>query len=171
MKPEFAKLVTFRLGEDLFAADIFAVERVLRYQEPTTVPEAPDWIEGVLEYQSRVVPVISLRRRFELPQRTPSSETRIIVLNARGEWIGAIVDAVVEVSSVEPGQLSPPPSFFRGLAGEYLKGIVRRGERGDRLVIVLDVERLLSTTERIALELEAVRGAATGAPAGAAGNG
>jgi purine-binding chemotaxis protein CheW len=166
MKAEFTKLVTFRLGDDLFAADIFAVERVLRYQEPTSVPEAPAWIEGVLEYQSRVVPVISLRRRFELPERAPTGETRIIVLNARGEWIGAIVDAVVEVSTIEPGQLSAPPSFFRGLAGEYLKGIVRRGDRGERLVIVLDVDRLLSATERMTLELEAVRGAA----AGAAGN-
>lgn len=158
MKTETAKLVTFRLGSDLFAADIFSVERVLRYQSPRTLPDAPEWIEGMIEYQSHVLPVLSLRRRFELPAIAPTNETRIVVLNARGEWVGIVVDAVLEVSAVDPGQLSPPPEFFRGLAGEYLKGIVRRGEgsEGERLVIVLDVESLLRATGRISLEMEAV---------------
>lgn len=146
-----AKLVTFCLGDDLFAADIFAVERVLRYQTPRVVPDVPPWISGVIEYQGRVVPVVSLRRRFELSVLEPTGQTRIVVLNARGEWIGVIVDSVLEVSVIDTAQLSAPPAFFRGLAGEYLKGMVRRGE-GERLVIVLDVEQLLSATERIALE-------------------
>lgn len=149
MKTESHKLVTFRLGDDLFAADIFSVERVLRYQEPTTIPDLPPWLEGVIEYQSRVVPVINLRRRFELADVPVRPETRVLVLNGNGEWIGAVVDAVVEVTGLEGGQLQPPPKFFRGLAGEYLKGIVRLGEK---LVIVLDVDRLLSATERLALE-------------------
>lgn len=149
MKTEAHKLVTFRLGDDLFAADIFSVERVLRYQEPTSVPDLPPWLEGVIEYQSRVVPVINLRRRFELPVMPVRPETRVLVLNGGGEWIGAVVDAVVEVTGLEAGALQPPPKFFRGLAGEYLKGIVRLGEK---LVIVLDVDRLLSATERLALE-------------------
>jgi purine-binding chemotaxis protein CheW len=157
MNAEASKLVMFRLGDDLFAADIFAVERVLRYQSPRTLPDVPHWIEGVIEYQQRVIPVVNLRRRFELAERAPAPETRIVVLNARGDWIGIVVDCVLEVSSVEAGQVSAAPSFFRGLAGEYLKGIVRRGE-GERLVIVLDVEQLLTATERIALELGSARG-------------
>jgi purine-binding chemotaxis protein CheW len=157
MTTESAKLVTFRLAEDLFAADIFAVERVLRYQAPRALPDVPPWIEGVIEYQQRVIPVVNLRRRFELPERAAAPETRIMVLYARGEWIGIVVDAVVEVSTVEAGQISPAPTFFRGLAGEYLKGILRRGE-GERLVIVLDVEQLLTATERIALQLGSARG-------------
>lgn len=152
MKSEAPKLVTFRLGDDLFAADIFAVERVLRYQMPRVLPDVPPWIEGVIEYQTRVVPVLNLRKRFELPALAPTGETRIVVLNARGEWIGVVVDAVLEVTAIAMGQLSEPPAYFRGLAGEYLKGIVRHRDGGERLVIVLDVEHLLSTTERIALE-------------------
>lgn len=148
MRTEAAKLVTFRIGDDLFAADIFSVERVLRYQPPTSVPDLPGWVEGVIEYQARVVPVVNLRRRFELPELPPRPETRILVLNGGGEWIGAVVDAVVEVTGFEAEQFQPPPKFFRGLAGEYLKGTVRLGER---LVVVLDVERLLSATERLAL--------------------
>lgn len=157
MTSETAKLVTFRLADDLFAADIFAVERVLRYQAPRSLPDVPDWIEGVIEYQQRVIPVVNLRRRFELPARDAAPETRIVVLNARGEWIGIVVDSVVEVSSVDASQISRAPSFFRGLAGEYLKGILRRGE-GQRLVIVLDVEQLLTATERIVLQLGSARG-------------
>ena len=157
MNTESAKLVIFRLGDDLFAADVFAVERVLRYQTPRTLPDVPTWIEGVIEYQRRVIPVVSLRRRFELAERAPANDTRIVVLNARGDWIGVVVDSVVEVSPINEGSISPAPSFFRGLAGEYLKGIVRRGE-GERLIIVLDVEHLLSATERIALELGSARG-------------
>ena len=60
-----SKIVTFRLAEDLFAADIYSVERVLRYQTPTPVPNVPEWIDGVIDYQGRVVPLINLRRRFD----------------------------------------------------------------------------------------------------------
>jgi purine-binding chemotaxis protein CheW len=157
MNAEATKLVTFRLADDLFAADIFAVERVLRYQAPRALPDVPPWIEGVIEYQQRVIPVLNLRQRFELPERAAAPDTRIVVLNARGEWIGIVVDSVVEVSTVEAGMIASAPTFFRGLAGEYLKGILRRRE-GERLVIVLDVEQLLSTTERIALQLGSARG-------------
>jgi len=157
MNTEATKLVNFKLGDDLFAADIFAVERVLRYQASRTLPDVPSWIEGVIEYQKRVIPVVNLRRRFELPEREAAPETRIIVLNAHGDWIGIVVDSVVEVATVDAGNVSAAPSFFRGLAGEYLKGILRRGE-GERLVIVLDVEQLLSSTERIKLQLGSARG-------------
>lgn len=143
------KLVMFRLGDDHFAADIYAVERVLRYVAPTAVPHMPAYIEGVLDYQDRVVPIVNLRRRFELPDTDLKAETRILVLNVAGEWIGIVVDSVTEVAPFAARDIAPPPPLFRGLAGEYLRGILRRGER---LVILLDVDKLLSSTERIALQ-------------------
>jgi purine-binding chemotaxis protein CheW len=148
-KPALSKIVTFALGDDLFAADIFSVERVLRYQPPRAIPNVPSWIEGVIEYQQRVVPVINLRSRFEMPASPAQGSTRILIFLSEGEWIGAVVDAVVEVATMEKETLSPPPPLFRGLAGEYLLGILRRKER---LVIVLDVARLLSSNERLVLE-------------------
>lgn len=143
------KLVTFRLGTDLFAADIFAVERVLRYEVPTSVPDMPAYIEGVIDYHGRVVPIVNLRLRFELPAMAAVSSTRTLVLNVSGEWIGIVVDGVTEVAAFDRATLSAPPKLFRGLAREYVKGIIRRGER---LLIYLDVEHLLSSTERIALQ-------------------
>lgn len=144
-----SQIVTFRLGDELFAADIFAVERVLRYSTPTPVPNVPTWIEGVIEYQGRVVPVINLRKRFELPDAPVPADARILVLSVDGEWVAATVDGVLDVSTLDPTRLAPPPALFRGLAASYLRGVVRRGER---LVIFLDVARLFATNERIVLE-------------------
>ena len=151
-----ARIVTFRLGEDLFAADINDVERVLRYSEPTPVPNVPEWVQGVIEYRSQVVPVVDLRVRFELPASAPNNMTRLIVLSSEGQWIAAVVDAVLEVVPVGATQLAPPPPLFKGLSAEFLRGILRRNER---LVIVLDIARLLATGDRLAFDramLEAV---------------
>ncbi len=143
------QLVTFRLGDDLFAADIYSVERVLRYQPPTPIPNVPEWVDGVIEYRGRIIPVIDLRLRFGL-ERTPARpESRILVFTVGNEWIGAIVDAVLEVASPTADQLSPPPPLFRGLSAEFLRGIVRRN---DRLVVFLEVTRLLTTDERLVLD-------------------
>lgn len=144
-----SQIVTFRLGDELFAADIFSVERVLRYTPPTPVPNVPAWIEGVIDYQGRVVPVINLRKRFELPDAPIPGDGRILVLSVDGEWVAATVDGVLDVSILDASRLAPPPPLFRGLAAGYLRGVVRRGER---LVVFLDVPRLFSTGERIVLE-------------------
>lgn len=143
------QLVTFRLGDDLFAADIYSVERVLRYQPPTPIPNVPDWVDGVIEYRGRIIPVIDLRLRFGLDRVEPRPESRILVFSVGNDWIGAIVDAVLEVASPTADQLAPPPPLFRGLSAEFLRGVVRRN---DRLIVFLEVTRLLTTDERLVLE-------------------
>lgn len=148
-QPQLSKIVTFRLGDDLFAADVFSVERVLRYTDPTPLPNVPDWLAGVIEYQGRVVPVVDLRRRFELPPRTRSGETRILIFTAADDYVGAVVDGVLEVTTVDPEKIAPPPPLFRGLAAEYLQGVLRMRER---LIVLLDMRRLLSAEERMRLQ-------------------
>ncbi|MBA3889060.1 MAG: chemotaxis protein CheW [Gemmatimonadaceae bacterium] len=154
------KMVVFRVGEDLFAASVQSVERVLRQQQARPVPDVPAWIDGVIEYRQRVVPVINLRRRFELPEMDARPEMRTLIMHAGDEWIAVTVDAVLEVTGA--GEVTPPPPFFRGLAGEYMRGLVKRG---DELVIALDVDRLLTATERLQI------GAATGREDGGTGHG
>jgi len=144
-----SQIVTFRLGDELFAADIFSVERVLRYAAPTPVPNVPEWIEGVIDYQGRVVPVVNLRRRFELPDAAVRTDGRILVMTVDDEWVAATVDGVLDVSALDASRLAPPPTLFRGLAASFVRGIVRRGER---LVVLLDVAGLFSTDERIVME-------------------
>jgi purine-binding chemotaxis protein CheW len=143
------KIVIFRLGDDLFAAGVQSVERVLRYQRARPLPDVPPWVDGVIEYRSNVIPQLDLRRRFELREPAAGATTRVLVLNAGGGWVAVVVDAVLEVAAYDASLLAAPPALFRGLAGEYLQGLVRHGER---LVVLLDVERLLSTTERLRLE-------------------
>jgi len=144
-----AKIVVFRLGDDLFAAGVQSVERVLRHQRARALPDVPGWVDGVIEYRGNVIPQLDLRRRFELPQVGAGATTRVVVLNSGGGWVAVVVDAVLEVLAYDESQLSAPPTLFRGLAGEYLKGLVRHG---DRLIVLLDVDRLLSATERLRLE-------------------
>jgi purine-binding chemotaxis protein CheW len=149
MSPATDKIVIFRLGDDLFAAGVQSVERVLRYNRARPLPDVPPWVDGVIEYRANVIPQLDLRRRFELRETGVTQTTRVLVLNAGGGWVAVVVDAVLEVSGYDASLLAAPPSLFRGLAGEYLKGLIRNGER---LVVLLEVERLLSTTERLRLE-------------------
>ena len=149
MKSDVVKLVTFQLGVDLFAADVFAVDRVLRFTPPNSVPDAPAWIQGVLEHRGTVIPVVDLRRRIELADTAVTPETRLLVFNTAGGWVGGVVDAVHEVAVVPAASVSPPPALFRGLAAH----IVRGGAKvRDQLVVVLDVDRVLTSADRIAFE-------------------
>jgi purine-binding chemotaxis protein CheW len=138
------QLVIFRLGEDQFAVDIFAVERVLRYRAPVIVPNLPPWIDGVIEHGERVVPLIDLRSRFGMPRLSPRPEHRILVLAVGEDLLGVTVDSVHEVMSVAPEDIAAPPPLFRGLNAEYLRGLVY-GEGS--LIIFLDVARVLRSSE------------------------
>ena len=144
-----AQLVTFALGDDHFALDVREVERVLRWREPVPVPRLPGWVAGVVEHAGRTLPLVDLRRRFELPAAPADVEPRVLVVQpAAGERVGVVVDRVVDVSAVGAGRLDAAPALFRGLSRDYLHGVLRRD---GRLVIVLDGTRLLSATERLAL--------------------
>jgi purine-binding chemotaxis protein CheW len=153
------KIVVFRLGKDLFAAGVQSVERVVRYQRARPLPDVPPWVDGVIEYRANVIPQLDLRRRFELPETAVGATTRVLVLNAGDGWVAVVVDAVLEVAAYDRSQVSPPPALFRGLTGAYLQGLVRHGER---LVVLLDVDRLLSATERLRLEQAAAEAGANG---------
>jgi purine-binding chemotaxis protein CheW len=142
------QVVVFRVGGQDFAFNIFHVQRILRYERPAPLPKAPPFLEGVLNVQGAVVPVIDLRKRFELPRAEAGEETRTMILEVEGAGVGAVVDAVVEVLRVSAAQVTPPPPVVRGLAAEYIQGII---SLAGRTVILLQTARLLTSSERIAL--------------------
>jgi purine-binding chemotaxis protein CheW len=146
---EVVKLVTFDLGSDVFAAEVFAVERALRHVQPNSVPDVPEWVAGVIEYEGRVIPVVDMRRRMSLPAADVTHDTRILVFVTEGGRIAAIVDGVHEVATVPKASIEPPPAMFRGLAAEFVRGIVKVR---DHLVVILDVDRVLTSADRIAVE-------------------
>jgi len=143
------QVVVFRVGGQEFAFNVFHVQRILRYERPSPLPKAPPFLEGVLQIQGAVVPVIDLRKRFELREAPLREETRTMVLEADGLVVAVVVDAVLEVVRVAASAVTQPPSVVRGLAAEYIQGII---SQGSRTIILLQTGRLLSSAERIALE-------------------
>jgi purine-binding chemotaxis protein CheW len=152
------QVVVFRVGGQEFAFNVFHVQRILRFEAPAPLPKAPKFLEGVLQVQGTVVPVIDLRKRFELASAPQRDETRTMVLEAEGLVVAVVVDAVLEVLRVAAGEVKAPSPVVKGLAAEYIQGIITLGQR---TVILLQTGRLLTSAERIALETvqtEAVHG-------------
>jgi purine-binding chemotaxis protein CheW len=162
------QLVTFRLGTEEFGLDVFAVHEILRYAEPTPVPRAPEFVEGVIDVRGTLVPVVDMRRRFELADAPVNDETRVVLVEHGGERLGLVVDAVTEVLRVPETSVSEPPAYIRGLAAEFVRGIVRLESR---LVVLIDIERILSSQERIALEAAELVPDAAGSPGAPSGEG
>jgi purine-binding chemotaxis protein CheW len=154
---EDVQLVAFRVGGQDFAFNIFQVERILRYEAPSPLPKAPDFLEGVLEYQGAAIPVVDLRKRLSCPAPL-KDDTRIVVLEHDGAKIGAVVDQVTEVVQIAATDVAAPPPIVKGLAAEYITGLVVRDKR---TLIVLNTGRLLTSKEKLALDT-ALQGAAAG---------
>ena len=141
------QVVTFKVGRQEFAFDILQVERILRYSPPSPLPKAPLFLEGVMPYGEGAVPVIDLRKRFELdaPIR---EETRLMVLQLDDQRVAVLVDEVREVLRVDSTAIAAPGPVVSGLAAVYIAGIIARP---DRTIIILNARKLLSSTERLAL--------------------
>jgi purine-binding chemotaxis protein CheW len=142
------QLVTFTIGRQEFAFDILQVERILRYTEPAPLPKAPDFLEGVLSYGGSAIPVIDLRKRFEVAAQI-GEETRMMVIQIETQRVVILVDAVREVVKVDSTAITAPGPLVSGLAAVYIAGIISQPER---TIIILNARKLFSSTERLALE-------------------
>jgi purine-binding chemotaxis protein CheW len=141
------QVVTFRVGRQEFAFDILQVERILRYTAPAPLPKAPQFLEGVMPYGESAVPVIDLRKRFELDAPI-QEETRLMVLELDNQRVAVLVDEVREVLRVDSTTISAPGPVVSGLAAVYIAGII---SRPGRMIIILNARKLLSSSERLAL--------------------
>lgn len=152
-----AQLVVFQLAGEFYAVDIHQVREIIRMPEVTRVPRTPDFVEGVINLRGSVIPIIDLRKRFGMDAVEANDEQRIVVVELEDKTLGVIVDAVTEVLRIERDKIEPPSPYIVSVDTQYIKGIARLEER---LVILLDVARVLSTDEREALvrfEKEQVR--------------
>jgi len=141
------QLVTFKLGDGEYGVDILKVQEINRMVDITAVPNAPPYLEGVINLRGKVIPVINLRKRFGLDAKGADAQARIIVVDV-GTTVGLIVDSVSEVLRLPSEGVEPPPPLTGGVSSEYVKGI---GRLEDRLLILLDIDRLLSNGERRAV--------------------
>ena len=142
------QLVVFDLATDAYGVDIGAVREIIRMQEITNVPRTPEFVEGVINLRGKVIPVVDLRKRFGLPVGEQTDENRIVVVDIGGQDIGVIVDAVNEVLRIFSDSVEPPSSVITTADSDYLMGIAKVE---DRLIILLDLESVLSAKERALL--------------------
>ncbi len=138
------QLVTFKIAEEEFGVDILKVQEIIRMMPITKVPNAPSFVEGVINLRGKVIPVIDMRKRFGLPESERDSNTRIEVMDLQGQVVGFVVDAVSEVLRIKESTVEPPPAVVAGIGSEYMKGV---GKLEDRLLILLDLDKLLNQQE------------------------
>lgn len=143
------QVVVFDLNEEAYGVDISQVREIIRMQEITRVPRAPEFVEGVINLRGKVSPVVDLRARFSMPSTERTDEHGIVVVDVDGQDIGMVVDAVTEVSRTPSDSIEPPSSVITTDDSEYLTGIVKTD---DKLIILLDIAKVISESEASALE-------------------
>ncbi|MBQ9452523.1 MAG: chemotaxis protein CheW [Desulfovibrio sp.] len=141
---ELLQLVTFSIGEEEFGVNILKVQEIIRTMEITKVPRAPEFVVGVINLRGKVIPIIDLRRRFGLAFKAPDKNTRIIVIEINSIIVGFVVDAVSEVLRIPTSTVEPPPPVVAGVDSDYVSGV---GKLHDRLLILLDLDKLLSSED------------------------
>ena len=140
---EVLQLVSFNLGNEEYAVDILKVKEINRMAEITSIPNAPFYIEGVINLRGKVIPVINMRKKFGFDSKKADSQSRIIVVDVCAT-IGLIVDSVSEVLRLPYDTVEPPPPMTGSVGSEYILGI---GKLRDRLLILLNIEKILRTEE------------------------
>lgn len=138
-------LVIFSLGKELYGVTIHSVESIIKLQDITEVPRSASYILGVTNLRGTVVPVLDLRRRFNLASCENTSNTRIIIVNAEGSKVGIVVDEVTEVLKVAREAIQPPPPMSTTIESAFINGIAHINEN---LVILLDLEKVLASSSR-----------------------
>jgi purine-binding chemotaxis protein CheW len=152
---DLLQLVSFVIEDEEFGIDILKVQEIIRPVEITRVPNAPRFVEGVINLRGRIIPVIDLRKRFGLPSRPRDKETRIVVVELVNKVVGFMMDAVKEVIRVERRVIEPPPELAIGIDAQYIKGVAKLE---DRLLILLDLEEVLSEEEHKELSASEITG-------------
>lgn len=142
------QLVVFDLASEAYGVDIGTVREIIRLQEITHVPNAPDFVEGVINLRGKVIPVVDLRKRFGVAVGEQTAESRIVVVDIAGEDIGVMVDAVAEVLRIAADSVESAASIITTADSYYILGIAKLGEQ---LIILLDLEKVLSQEEKVAL--------------------
>ncbi|HAG07727.1 MAG: Chemotaxis signal transduction protein [Clostridia bacterium 62_21] len=142
------QIVVFQLAEQNYGVDIAGVYEIIRMENITRVPRAPSFVEGVINLRGRIIPVIDLRKRFGMPATEHTRASRIVIVEMGGTTVGMVVDAVLEVLRIPASSIEPPPPVIHGIEAAYLRGIALWD---DRLIILLNLERILYDKEKKAL--------------------
>ena len=144
MKTDTREMLVFKLGQEEYGVDILKVQEIRGYEKVTPIPRSPDFLKGVVNLRGTIVPVIDLRVKFALPNPTYDSLTVVIVLRIAGRTVGAVVDGVSDVVQLGANDIKEPPRLGSIVDSSYLAGVATQG---GRMILALDIEKLLSAGE------------------------
>jgi len=144
---ELRQFISFSVGPEEYGLELMRVKEVIRVREITWLPRAPSFVKGIINLRGDVIPIIDLRDKFGLETREHTAQTRVIVVEVEGRLMGMVVDAASQVVRIPADQLDPPP-VLGGFSQEFITGV---GKIGEKLVILLNPDAILSADEKTAL--------------------
>jgi purine-binding chemotaxis protein CheW len=142
--PHAGEYLTFRLGAEEYGIDILRVQEIRSYEQPTRIANAPAFIKGVVNLRGVIVPIVDLRLKLACETAEYNDFTVVIVLNVRGRVVGAVVDSVSDVIELSKDHVKPAPEMNASVDTSFITGI---GSLGDRMLILMDIERLMSSAD------------------------
>ena len=137
--------VIFELDNGEFGIDIMNVREIVPYEESISIPDTPDFIEGVINHRGDVIPIVNLKNKFSLSKLEITKDTRIIVITLDEREVGFIVDEASQTVRLNDGDIDPAPSIIGGIDRRYITGVGKLDEK--RLLILIDLEKILSENE------------------------
>lgn len=144
MSENIRQFVEFKLGDEKYGVDILQVKTIERMMPITRVPKAPSFVEGVINLRGEIVPVIDLKKRFDLPEGKITENTRIIIVTVKDLTVGMIVDSATEVIQLPQDEIEDAPAITSGIDSDYLEGV---GKINDELLILLNLAKVLRPKE------------------------
>ncbi|MHD0644704.1 chemotaxis protein CheW [Pseudomonas aeruginosa] len=145
------EFLVFSLGAEEYAVDILKVQEIRSYDNVTPIPNAPTFIKGVTNLRGNIVPIIDLRLKFNLAQAEYGVHTVVIVVNVANRIVGMVVDGVSDVMTLTGEQMSPSPDMVTSLSSNFITGL---GTVGQRMLVIIDIEKLLSVEEMAHLAVQ-----------------
>ncbi|MBT1071909.1 chemotaxis protein CheW [Pelotalea chapellei] len=144
---ELIQLVSFLLADEEYGVEVLKVREIIRMPTITKMPNTPQHVEGIINLRGKVIPIVSMRKCFGLPENENNVNTRIIIMDVAGGLTGFIVDGVSEVIRIHSSEIQPPPSLVlsSGVGQEFITGVINHAER---LLVIMDVDRMFSDDER-----------------------
>ncbi len=147
-KAQELKLACFRVGEQVFAMDIMQIRQIIRPLKITPIPKAPDFVEGMINLRGMVIPLLDMRKRFDIPIERPEAETRVIIASVDRQVVGMVVDEVTEVITIPQSEVQPQPQMIAGIQSEFLTGVCRYQ---DQILLIINLNAILSSEEKVKL--------------------
>ena len=144
--------LAFRLGDEVYAIDILKVQEIRVFEAVTKLPGAPDYIKGVINLRGLIAPVLDLRVKFGFKEAAYGPFTVVVVLYVHDRLVAVVADAVIDVVALIEDEIKPPPEFATSVNVEYVMGL---GASGDHMLILLDIEKLISSQELGLFDAEA----------------